>query len=90
MSLDSTTKVITLKNINPDINLSDLMEIMEELEDTDGFFTRLVIYDSDIVKWLNDNGLVKQNVRGSYSKSKLFDDVYVNLRKEYYEILDCK
>ncbi|MBS1722442.1 MAG: hypothetical protein JSS66_05485 [Armatimonadetes bacterium] len=54
--------------------VSDLEEVLAELDRADGYFERVVLYDSELAKALETAGLVVRNSRGSYRGAQLLSD----------------
>lgn len=52
---------------------SNLAEVLEALEDTDGVFDLIVIYDPNIAKLLEAEGAANRTSRGSHYKGPKFD-----------------
>lgn len=58
----------------------ELLELLEGANEVDGYFERLVVYDSKDAKKLEELGVLSGSSRGSYSKGKnhkkFWDDAY--------------
>lgn len=77
-----------LKTELGEFNLDDVMELLEDLEDADGFFNVVVIYNHKLGEWLESKGAAFRNARGSYAKGKNYKEIYdavYKLVNEYYE-----
>lgn len=48
----------------------DLLELLEQLEEVDGYFERLIVYNSADAKKLEELGVLSRSPRGSYSEGK--------------------
>ena len=52
------------------INIDMLIDLIEELDDADGYFERVLISDKKLTNFLEANDIVLRSTRGSYSKGK--------------------
>jgi len=48
----------------------DLLELLEQAEEVDGYFEHLLVYNSDEAKKLEELGVLSKSSRGSYSAGK--------------------
>lgn len=89
MKISRHTRTITIDRLSVDgyeFDLSEILNILSELEDCDGFFTVLVIHDSDIAESLEKLGVIKKNIRGGCypgeAYQKFADEVWGLLEDE--------
>lgn len=80
--LQKNEPVEYVKLDNLEIKLSDFIEVMEELEDSD-FLYRVIIYNSDLEKWLTANHYVYDSYQGYY-KTEKFDIEWPKIENRYY------
>lgn len=86
-----------------ELDYNELMVTINDLEDTSFGFEMLLIDDDKIAKWLVDNNLAMQSARGSYAKTRAYDElapkiidqlenleIIEDMKKAAYEIFDEK
>jgi len=83
MKIEDVKKVIL-----PD----DLDEVMDELDQVDGLFDAIVIYDSELVAVLREMQIVSQNSRGGCAAGPLHKEFYkLDLEEIVQKIVEfCK
>lgn len=85
-SREVTTRVNFVEIDGKEFRLNDVLEIAEELAEADGFCYNLVIYDSNISKMLEEQGVASRNARGSYGRGPNYEEFLNELYnlKVYY------
>lgn len=89
--IEKTVVVKCIKNEYGEFEVHDLLDILQELEDTDSFGNRLSLDNSKMEKWFKDINLIEKSVRGSvYLKDEkvrkdIFSEVYKLIYGEYPE-----
>jgi hypothetical protein len=84
-----------------ELSFDDLLETINDLEDTSFGFEMLLIDDDKIAKWLVEKGLAIQSAKGSYAKTRAYDElapiiidqienleIMEDMKKEAYKIFD--
>jgi hypothetical protein len=67
-------------------DIGELVELLEELRNCDGYFERVVIYNSEWERKLEELGVISTNSRGSAGSGKKFKSFY----DEVYKIVNGK
>jgi hypothetical protein len=62
----------------------ELLNLLKEADNVDGYFERLVVYDSKDAKKLEELGVLSGSARGSYSKGKNHKEFWDKAYLEVY------
>lgn len=82
VTLKSSAKFyVTVDGIDIPV-VSDMLELLEELRDADGFMCRFLFENDELECALIAAGLVFKNARGSFGHTVKFDEIYDSLVSE--------
>lgn len=62
----------------------DLLELLEQAEEVDGYFERLIVYNNAEAKKLEELGVISRSSRGSYSAGENCRDFHKTVYATLY------